>query len=101
MDGLLLIAIAGFLLVIFLLHMMMREKQSLHEHGFDAQNTTLDHNLPGNPFRGFELLLKSAYMMGQAAFMLLMTWIRSEERRVGKECRSGWSPYHEKRRIIK
>jgi AAA family ATP:ADP antiporter len=74
-DGLLLIAIAGFLLVIFLLHMLMREKQRLHERGYDAQNTTLDHNLPGNPFRGFELLLKSAYMMGQAAFILLMTWI--------------------------
>jgi AAA family ATP:ADP antiporter len=75
MDGLLLIAIAGFLLMIVLLHMLMREKQSLHERGLDAQNTTLDHNLPGNPFRGFELLLKSSYMMGQAAFMLLMTWI--------------------------
>ena len=23
-----------------------------------------------------------------------MTWLRSEERRVGKECRSRWSPYH-------
>src|SRR5574337_1471346 len=22
------------------------------------------------------------------------TWLRSEERRVGKECRSRWSPYH-------
>ena len=21
-------------------------------------------------------------------------WMRSEERRVGKECRSRWSPYH-------
>jgi AAA family ATP:ADP antiporter len=75
MDGLLLIAVAGFLLVIMLLHMLMREKQSLRARGYDAQNTTLDHNLPGNPFRGFALLLKSAYMMGQAAFMLLMTWI--------------------------
>src|SRR5688572_33101369 len=25
---------------------------------------------------------------------------RSEERRVGKECRSGWSPYHYKRKKI-
>src|SRR5947207_14087739 len=25
---------------------------------------------------------------------------RSEERRVGKECRSRWSPYHEKKKII-
>ena len=24
----------------------------------------------------------------------LMLWERSEERRVGKECRSRWSPYH-------
>src|SRR2546429_6124034 len=25
---------------------------------------------------------------------LLLSWGRSEERRVGKECRSRWSPYH-------
>src|SRR2546426_12356048 len=24
----------------------------------------------------------------------VLTWDRSEERRVGKECRSRWSPYH-------
>ena len=30
-----------------------------------------------------------------AAFLLCFTGIvRSEERRVGKECRSRWSPYH-------
>src|SRR5256885_10637819 len=23
-----------------------------------------------------------------------LAWLRSEERRVGKECRSRWSPYH-------
>ena len=27
-------------------------------------------------------------------FNRLLPWIRSEERRVGKECRSRWSPYH-------
>src|SRR5438309_10013486 len=26
---------------------------------------------------------------------------RSEERRVGKECRSRWSPYHQKKKIAK
>src|SRR5690348_17760331 len=26
------------------------------------------------------------------------TWSRSEERRVGKECRSRWEPYHEKKK---
>ena len=24
----------------------------------------------------------------------IYVWVRSEERRVGKECRSRWSPYH-------
>src|SRR5690554_8134660 len=27
----------------------------------------------------------------------LIVFLRSEERRVGKECRSRWSPYHEKK----
>src|SRR5208283_824726 len=31
---------------------------------------------------------------GDAADLLVMTATRSEERRVGKECRSRWSPYH-------
>ena len=29
-----------------------------------------------------------------AAFLLAEVLLRSEERRVGKECRSRWSPYH-------
>src|SRR5690606_39833330 len=32
-----------------------------------------------------------ALMLGAAAVLLF--WARSEERRVGKECRSRWSPY--------
>src|SRR5690348_18319900 len=28
-----------------------------------------------------------------------LTILRSEERRVGKECRSRWSPYHEKKKV--
>src|SRR5688572_31582717 len=28
------------------------------------------------------------------------TFVRSEERRVGKECRSRWSPYHEKKKRL-
>src|SRR2546425_13051300 len=27
-------------------------------------------------------------------FLASADWMRSEERRVGKECRSRWSPYH-------
>jgi AAA family ATP:ADP antiporter len=69
------VAVAGFSLVILLVHMLIREKERLHDLGEDVQKTTLDHSLPGNPLRGFALLLKSRYLMGQAAFMLLMTWI--------------------------
>ena len=29
-----------------------------------------------------------------AIYLLFIVIIRSEERRVGKECRSRWSPYH-------
>ena len=32
--------------------------------------------------------------VGQQEFHAFETLTRSEERRVGKECRSRWSPYH-------
>ena len=32
-------------------------------------------------------------ILGLLAGVLVISY-RSEERRVGKECRSGWSPYH-------
>ena len=40
--------------------------------------------------------LETMYPSGQGNDILLMvaTKERSEERRVGKECRSRWSPYH-------
>ncbi len=74
-DGLLLVAIAGFATMILLVQLLVREKARLHAMGNDAQATTLDHTLPGNPWRGFWLLFRSRFMMGQAAFIVLMTWI--------------------------
>src|SRR2546426_4740632 len=41
---------------------------------------------------GCEAALASA-RMGRKTLLLTMN-LRSEERRVGKECRSRWSPYH-------
>ena len=32
--------------------------------------------------------------IGLGVLLILVCAIRSEERRVGKECRSRWSPYH-------
>ena len=73
--GLLLVAAGGFLIVILLVHALMREKKKLSLIDQEAQQTTLDHSLPGNPLRGFALLLKSPLLLYQAAFMLLMTGI--------------------------
>jgi ATP:ADP antiporter, AAA family len=75
LSGVLSLAAVGFALVIVLLHMLMREKDRLRASTEEAQRTTLDHQLPGNPFAGFGEVLKSSFSRNQAAFMLLMTWV--------------------------
>ena len=35
-----------------------------------------------------------AAIAGPPIYLLILVPLRSEERRVGKECRSRWSPYH-------
>jgi AAA family ATP:ADP antiporter len=74
-SGLLLVACGGFLVVIAFMHLLMREKSSLRALDPRAQQTSLDHGLPGNPLRGFSLLFRSRYLLGQAVFFILMTWI--------------------------
>src|SRR2546426_11935963 len=39
-------------------------------------------------------LIGFGVIAGLAAALLPVLFVRSEERRVGKECRSRWSPYH-------
>ena len=43
---------------------------------------------------GLSLYLESQRAGEQRTLMLDFGYTRSEERRVGKECRSRWSPYH-------
>lgn len=74
-DGMLLIAAAGFVLVIVLVHLLMREKARLQAQQEETQASTLDHKLTGNAWDGFTALLKSPYLLNQATFFLLMTWI--------------------------
>src|SRR5438105_15241159 len=38
------------------------------------------------------------WFVGPASSLFWLQMNRSEERRVGKECRSRWSPYHEKKK---
>ena len=48
-----------------------------------------------NNLSGTENLLSAAEAVGVEKFVFSSTAaVRSEERRVGKECRSRWSPYH-------
>ena len=40
-------------------------------------SSTFDHALSGNAIEGFSQLFKSSYLLYQAAFMLLMTWVNT------------------------
>jgi ATP:ADP antiporter, AAA family len=77
LSGMLLLAAAGFLVVIALVYLLMREKARLRASHQEVQATTLDHELPGNPFAGFSQLFSSRYMTSQALFILLMTWVNT------------------------
>lgn len=77
LDGLLLVAAAGLLGVIVMLHALMREKRRLRVSGAPGQPSRLDHPLPGSAFSGFAELFRSPYALVQAAFMLLMTWVNT------------------------
>lgn len=72
-NGMLLIAAAGFLVVIGLVHLLMGEKERLTREGQEAQHTTLDQGLPGGIFDGFIELMRQAYARRQMGFMLMMT----------------------------
>ncbi len=74
-DGMLLIAAAGFVVVIVLVHLLMREKARLHARQLETQASTLDHQLSGNALDGFAAILRSPYLMNQTVFFLLMTWV--------------------------
>lgn len=74
-NNLMLISAGGFIATAVLVSMLAREKQKLIAVGAEAQHTSLNHRLGGNPFDGFVLLLRSPYLLLLALFLLLMTWI--------------------------
>jgi AAA family ATP:ADP antiporter len=77
LGGMLFIAAGGFVAVIVLVHLLMREKARLRLLGEEGQPTTLDHDLKGGALDGYWELLRSAYSRRQAAFILLMTWVNT------------------------
>ena len=74
-NNLLLISAGGFAITGLLVRLMEREKCRLVAADEEAQKTSLDHRLGGNPFDGFVLLFRSRYLLMIALFLLLMTWI--------------------------
>src|SRR5580700_6829536 len=62
-DNLMLISAAGFVATALLVRMLAHEKQRLMAAGVEAQRTTLDRKLAGNPFDGFKLLFQSRYLL--------------------------------------
>ena len=42
----------------------------------------------------YDHMMASYDKLGRDWIVHQWSWMRSEERRVGKECRSRWSPYH-------
>jgi len=74
-NNLLLISAAGFAITGLLVRLMEREKRKLVSVDEEAQKTSLDQRLGGNPFDGFTLLFKSRYLLMIALFLLLMTWV--------------------------
>lgn len=74
-NTLLLISAAGFVVTAFLVRMLETEKRKLAAIDPEAQKTSMDRKLGGNPFDGFKLLFASPYLLMIALFLLLMTWI--------------------------
>src|SRR2546430_14426173 len=59
-----------------------------------TNNATIDFHWSWNSFPLVLGLWTTIRWTGQIEPQFSETYIRSEERRVGKECRSRWSPYH-------
>ncbi|HEY2009956.1 MAG TPA: MFS transporter [Rhizomicrobium sp.] len=74
-NSLLLISAVGFAVCAFLVRLLEAEKDKLAASDPDAQGTTLERRLGGNPLDGFILLFRSRYLLLIALFLLLMTWI--------------------------
>src|SRR5256884_9122812 len=74
-----------------------QEHDHAHDHGHDHQVVPSD---PALRVKALESLLVEKGLVDRAALDALIDTYehrvgpRSEERRVGKECRSRWSPYH-------
>src|SRR2546430_13951221 len=71
--------------------------QAQHSHNWSSRMRRIKDRaeiLLDNVFRPLTLPATGGFFSAILVFVLVLQMIRSEERRVGKECRSRWSPYH-------
>src|SRR2546430_1585414 len=71
------------------LHLILRSRADHPSIAGIVTGTEDDIGLTGDAARH-----DAAFLVEPASTSALLATIRSEERRVGKECRSRWSPYH-------
>src|ERR1035437_2064892 len=67
---------------------------ALHDHFKQGFLHYSDHHVVDAFSLGSAQILEESFKAAAYAFLDLCFAHRSEERRVGKECRSRWSPYH-------
>jgi len=72
---------------------MVREAMAEAQFSFESIDLVAVSIGPGH-FTGLRIGLAAAQGLALACGVPLAGVTRSEERRVGKECRSRWSPYH-------
>ena len=76
-------------------HALLARKPLVIVHGATtAPPRTLASALHALPDANLALISVPGAFAGGEALKALRAGLRSEERRVGKECRSRWSPYH-------
>src|SRR5438876_8121624 len=63
-------------------------------HGLLADASQDSPRAQNHALNGFELAQQGKLKEAEAELRQAVELARSEERRVGKECRSRWSPYH-------
>src|SRR5437588_6746149 len=87
-----------YLFFFFFFSSRRRHTRSLCDWSSDVCSSDLVHSNAATTMRQIGGLASAAGMSVQRMMETVGAQGRSEERRVGKECRSRWSPYHEKKK---
>src|SRR2546421_7784294 len=104
-DGIRYLIVTGVQTCAFFFSSRRRHTRSDRDWSSDVCSSDLSLTISGIVAAALRLLAGHVFLPGvrnrfrwdkTAAKALLHfgRWVRSEERRVGKECRSRWSPYH-------